>query len=260
MWTGSTWLSQWRQSSWSLPFWPPSWLACISSRKLTHIKSRYASPSTLKLFVLALPQPSYKFWAKLHTHIAHTQAIADYNLVGSLHIMCSCDQVFTMFDDLLFQDSMRLNSNTIQETILDPGRNIIQYHVTNPEVDAMIVEDFNKVCHLIGTISSTRLRSTLVIKLEAFLFMRWQNTCIWKKKLCRHDDNDDMTIGRCPWRFDVDNDGDNVVDRYGANWCQCERGSLLDDITYTAGKDYNDDERYNDDDEYTMTKWRQRCM
>ena len=96
------------------------------------------------------------FERQLHLHIAHTQAITDYNQVGSMSILCDhvikCSPCLMIF---FFQDSMRLNSNTIQETILDPERNIIQYHVTNPEVDAMIVEDFNKVCQLIETISST---------------------------------------------------------------------------------------------------------
>ena len=43
------------------------------------------------------------------------------------------------------QDVMNIDEHTKQEMTMDPNNAIVEYHVTNPDYDALIVDDYNSV-------------------------------------------------------------------------------------------------------------------
>jgi hypothetical protein len=57
--------------------------------------------------------------------------------------------LFTESEKNLVQETMQLTSNTNQQMTVDPTANIIEYHVTSPDVDAMIVEDYNNFIEVV---------------------------------------------------------------------------------------------------------------
>ena len=40
---------------------------------------------------------------------------------------------------------MQIDDNTQQEMTLDPINGVVQYHVINPDYDAIVVDDYNTV-------------------------------------------------------------------------------------------------------------------